>query len=222
MTGHSQALNNDIARETPAHDSRFAIVTEGRGRVFRLTSRWLLSGEVDEAIRIFHDMETMVDWWAAAFMRMEVVEPGGPESLGKVVRLHTKGLLPHTFQFLARVRAVDLKDAVAIEVRGDFRGSALVVAHKVGDLLELTFDWRIEVEHEWISKLAPFFRPIFAWNHRWVMRHGRDGFQREIYRRRGVPTPELPSVRTGPTFPHSFRFVRELYGWRRCPASWTD
>jgi hypothetical protein len=202
--------------------STYGVLAEGRGRVFRLTSVWRLDGEVSEAIAIFHDMATIVDWWPAAFMRIEIVDPGGPASLGKVVRLHTKGLLPHTFQFLARMGDVDRPDTVEIAVRGDFHGLALIAARKVDDRFELRFDWQIRLRHPLMSRIAPFVRPVLAWNHGWVMRHGRSGLQREIYRRRGMPALSLAPIRTSPTFPHNLRFVRSLYGWRRCPTAWID
>jgi hypothetical protein len=205
-----------------AKHSTFGVLVEGRGRTFRLTSLWRLSGAASEVNAIFNDMETIVDWWPAAFMRIDVVDPGGMGSIGKTVRLHTKGLLPHTFQFLARMCPGDQPDTIKIEVQGDFYGHALIAVREREDGLELSFDWKIRVHHPWVGNLAPFLRPVLAWNHGWVMRHGCAGLQREIYRRRGLPENGLGRVRLSPTFPHNFKFVRNLYGWRRCPVAWID
>lgn len=200
----------------------YGVSTEGGGRVFRLHSLWELDSEIDEALAIFHDMDAMVDWWSAAFMRMEVMEPGGADSIGKTVRLHTKGWLPHSFQFMARIKAGETATTVGIDVAGDFHGEALMAMEKVGGRLMLAFDWHIHVDHPWVRFVAALVRPVLAWNHRWVMRIGQAGLQREIYRRRGdlAAMTRVPEPRRIPTFPHNIPIVMARYGWHRNVQAW--
>ena len=37
------------------------------------------------------------------------------------------------------------------------------------------YEWNVHTTRPWMNLLAPIARPIFAWNHDWVMRNGGTG-----------------------------------------------
>jgi hypothetical protein len=54
------------------------------------------------------------------------------------------------------------------------------------------YDWDINFDKPYLSKLSWLLRPIFSFNHRWAMAKGLESLQLELKRRRGelnVPKP---------------------------------
>ena len=39
----------------------------------------------------------------------------------------------------------------------------------------MIYEWRVHTTKPWMNLLAPVAKPIFAWNHDWVMRNGGTG-----------------------------------------------
>jgi hypothetical protein len=40
------------------------------------------------------------------------------------------------------------------------------------------YDWDVHTTRPWMNLLAPLARPVFAWNHDWVMKRGGKGLAR--------------------------------------------
>lgn len=197
--------------EMPAGGRHGAAQTDSS---FSLLSVWLVEADAPMLEDIFADPEDLPRWWASTFLRADALEPGDENAVGKTVRLHAKGLLPHTFRFLVRVREIERYHRIVLSVRGDFEGVAVatVGAGREPGELELKFLWQIRVNHPLISRLVPLARPVFAWNHRWSMAEGEHALRREILRRRGSAAD--PGTPNRPAVSHGMRFVRDLYRWR--------
>ena len=39
----------------------------------------------------------------------------------------------------------------------------------------VVYEWNVSTTKPWMNLLAPIARPLFAWNHDWVMRNGGEG-----------------------------------------------
>jgi hypothetical protein len=37
------------------------------------------------------------------------------------------------------------------------------------------YEWNVHTARAWMNLLAPIARPVFAWNHNWVMARGGEG-----------------------------------------------
>jgi hypothetical protein len=42
----------------------------------------------------------------------------------------------------------------------------------------VVYEWNVATTRPWMNVLAPITRPVFAWNHDWVMRNGGEGLAR--------------------------------------------
>lgn len=190
------------------------------GCYFGLDSHWHLNADIGELRAIVADPLSLARWWSAVFMRAEVMEPGGDGFEGMTVRFHTKGLLPHTFQFAARiVRAGE--DELAIEIQGDFVGGAAIRTRSAPGGVHVHIAWRVLVRQPYIRPFLRIFHPIFAANHRWAMRRGHEGLEQEIIRRRRGSRDAVSAAAQTPAFPHNLFLVRRAFRWTRSPMRWS-
>ncbi len=42
----------------------------------------------------------------------------------------------------------------------------------------VVYEWNVHTTKAWMNLLSPIARPVFEWNHDWVMRNGAQGLAR--------------------------------------------
>jgi hypothetical protein len=58
---------------------------------YHFVTHWQIEGTVEEVSSILEDTTSLVRWWPSVYLETQVLDPGGPAAIGKVVRLKTKG-----------------------------------------------------------------------------------------------------------------------------------
>jgi hypothetical protein len=154
---------------------------------FNIVSHWRVRGGrvrggVDQVYDLISKPEDFVRWWPAVYLRVQDVEPGDDDGVGRVVDLHTKGLLPYTLDWRAKVLEVDKPHHLVVEARGDLEGRGEWQLRQDGDWVQVDYDWTVIANKPWMKLLAPLLRPVFAANHRWAMKQGQLGLVRELTR----------------------------------------
>ena len=153
---------------------------------FRLHTGWLVAARIEEVAAILSEPERLPDWWPAVYLSVEVVDPGGPDGLGRTVALHTRGWLPYTLRWRGRLVEDRRPHGWTIEATGDLAGRGVWSLVQQGDLAAVDYDWRIDVEKPLLRPLTPVLAPLYAANHRWAMARGREGLERALARRRAA------------------------------------
>lgn len=180
---------------------------------YHFITRWELPARVDEIEAILGDAPDLPRWWPSVYLDVAEVEPGGPDGVGRVVALYTKGFLPYTLHWTFRVTEVTPGRGFALEAWGDFVGRGIWTFEPVGDRTRVAYDWKIAAEKGLLRRLSRVMKPLFSANHRWAMARGEESLRIEIARRRAgadeAVLSALPSP-PGPTFPHQLRVVRRL------------
>lgn len=182
---------------------------------FNIDSTWHLIGKIDEIQSVLEDPLSLTEWWSPVFMKGELLSQTGGDLENLTARFYTKGLLPHTFQFTARIIAHDKNSGIEIHTWGDFDGIGTISALEHGEETYVSVNWTVLVRQPYLRPLLQIFKPIFVANHRWAMRRGHEGLQAEIYRRRDASAAEISVPRIKPTFPHNLKFMGLNFKWCR-------
>ncbi len=185
---------------------------------FDIESEWMLDAREDEILDILDDPMSLTRWWSPVFMRGELISAGDRNKVGLTARFYTKGLLPHTFQFTARIDRLDERREMRIFTWGDFDGRGDIRLCGAGERTLVRIRWRTSVYQPYIRSLIRLFKPVFTANHRWAMRRGREGLQAEIRRRRRAG--KMAQQAAKPTFPHNLGLVQKRFNWTRESMSW--
>jgi hypothetical protein len=153
---------------------------------FTLSSHWLVVATIEEVAAILSEPERLPDWWPEVYLSVEIVDPGGPDGVGRVVAFHTRGWLPYTLRWRGTVVTADRPRTWTIEATGDLDGRGVWRLEQRGELAVVDYDWRVRVEKPGLKPFAPVLRPVYAANHRWAMARGLEGLTRELARRRAA------------------------------------
>ncbi|WP_404405650.1 SRPBCC family protein [Pelagibacterium halotolerans] len=186
---------------------------------FTILTQWHLDATPDELSAIALTPELLHVWCPRVFLTSEMVERGAADGLGMVVRLHSKGLLPHSFFFVAEVVDVIPERYMRLQVTGDFDGFGdLYVEPDPDGGCRARLVWTVNIGHPYVRYFMRILHPVFVWNHKWAVRWARKLMQAEVHRRR-VGTHQF--TRKGATFPHNLPFVRAWQVRRSARRGWS-
>ncbi len=181
---------------------------------YHFITTWRIPATPEEISEVLGDAEGLARWWPSVYLGVQVVEPGRPDGVGRVVDLYTKGWLPYSLRWQFRVSESNAPLGFRIEAQGDFVGRgiwSLEVERRDdqpgGPLTRVVYDWQIVAEKGVLRTLSPIMKPIFGANHRWAMARGEESLALEIRRRHaaGAAARDAVPQPPGPTFPHNLR-----------------
>lgn len=153
---------------------------------YHFVSRWRVTGRIEDVSDILSDPLQLPRWWPSVYLSVSEVEPAGPDGLGRVVELHTKGRLPYTLRWRFRVTESHAPTGFSLEAWGDFEGTGVWTLVQDNDIADITYDWKIRAEKPLLRYLSFLLKPLFAANHRWAMARGEESLRAELKRRKST------------------------------------
>lgn len=128
---------------------------------------------------------------------MQELEPGGPDGVGKVIRLYTKGWLPYTLRWSFRVTESRRPHGFSLEAWGDFAGRGIWTFEQDGPFVDITYDWKVRADKPLLRRFSTLLKPVFSANHHWAMARGEESLRLELARQRAA-TPEARALVPAP------------------------
>lgn len=182
---------------------------------YRLVTTWRLQAPPQAVWEALRDAEAYPQWWPG-FERVEVLEDGDPDGVGRRARVTMRGRLPYRLRFDIVGREVREPDRIVVEATGQLVGSGRWEMEHDGEVTTTTYAWDVATTSRWMKVLEPFARPAFIVNHHVAMRGGAEGLARHLGGRL-LSEESLPRVRVRDWAPTA-GLVAGLVGlgaWRR-------
>ena len=144
---------------------------------YEYVDRWTVDAPVDEVYDLVGNTLGYPEWWGKVFLAVEG-DPGPPRP-GRHARIVSRGFLPYTLRWEATAPR-----SFAFTRRGDFVGTGSWRFEQAVEGTVAVFDFRPTVEKAGVKQLSFLLKPLFRWNHRWAMKRGQEGINRELSRRK--------------------------------------
>jgi Polyketide cyclase / dehydrase and lipid transport len=177
---------------------------------YHFVTEWRVTGTVDEVKEVLGDALALPNWWPSVYLSVRQRDEGGPDGVGRVVNVHTKGWLPYTLHWTLRVTEPITTSGFALTATGDLEGAGRWTFEQQGHEVLITYDWRVMATKPLLRRLSWLLRPAFSANHHWAMKRGEESLQLEIRRRRAVAAGSPEPIGSPP--PPTFRWVRRKRG----------
>ena len=159
---------------------------------YRFLTTWCLGAPIDPVWEAIHDSGRWPEWWRGV-ERVVELEPAGEEGIGQVARYTWKSRLPYELTFVVRSTRSERPHLLEGEASGELAGIGRWRLFEGDGATAVLYEWDVHTTRPWMNLLAPLARPIFAWNHDWVMRNGGEGLARLL----GAPLLSAGSGRVG-------------------------
>jgi hypothetical protein len=155
---------------------------------------WRVAGTLGEVQAVLGDGAALARWWPAVYLDVRTLQEGGPDGLGSVLDLHTKGWLPYTLRWTLRITEPITDEGFALTATGDLTGTGRWTFEQDGPEVVITYDWQVSADKPLLRRLTWLLRPVFAANHRWAMARGEESLRLELRRRRTVTDAQRDRV----------------------------
>jgi uncharacterized protein YndB with AHSA1/START domain len=144
---------------------------------YRFLTTWLLDCDRERVWEAIYDQEAWPSWWRGVEDVVEL-EPGDGDGLGSHSRLTWRSRLPYDLVFEARTTKVERPHLLEAEASGELAGEGRWRLYESDGTTAVLYEWNVHTTKPWMNLLAPLARPVFAWNHDWVMSRGGEGLAR--------------------------------------------
>jgi uncharacterized protein YndB with AHSA1/START domain len=144
---------------------------------YEFLTTWLLESPREPVWEAIYDQASWPQWWRGVEEADEV--RGGQENgVGTVSRLVWKSLLPYRVEFEVTTTRVEHLQLLEADAVGELSGVGRWRFYEQDGITAVLYEWNVATSKAWMNLLAPVARPVFEWNHDWVMARGGEGIAR--------------------------------------------
>jgi uncharacterized protein YndB with AHSA1/START domain len=141
---------------------------------YEFLTTWLLRAPRAVVWDAIEDVEAWPRWWRGVESVREL-DGGDGDRVGSRYRVRWRSAVPYAVEFDFEVERVELPLLMSGRATGDLEGAGTWRLYEQGGVTAVTYDWRVGTSKPWMNLVAPIARPVFAWNHDWVMARGGEG-----------------------------------------------
>ncbi len=141
---------------------------------YRFLTSWLLASPREPVWDAIYDQASWPDWWRGVEEASEV-GPGEESGVGTVARMVWKSLLPYRVEFEVTTTRVERPHLLEADAVGELTGVGRWRLYEEDGVTAVLYEWNVSTTRAWMNLLAPVARPVFGWNHDWVMARGGEG-----------------------------------------------
>ncbi len=146
---------------------------------YRFLTTWLIEAERERIWDVIYESETWPQWWPGVIHTERLAE-GDEEGVGQIGRYTWRSRLPYELVFEMRTTRVERPHLLEGEASGELAGTGRWRLFEQDGATAVLYEWDVETTRPWMNLLAPLARPVFAWNHDYVMRNGGRGLARRL------------------------------------------
>jgi carbon monoxide dehydrogenase subunit G len=143
---------------------------------YSFLTTWCVDAPLDRVWEVLSDPERYPEWWKGV-RKATVLEPGeaGAVGVGTLYRLTWRSKLPYTLEFDSRVTRCEPPHLLEGRATGELEGVGVWRLYEGAAGTAAIYSWDVSTTRAWMNAVGPLARPVFAWNHDYVMRQGARG-----------------------------------------------
>jgi len=141
---------------------------------YEFLTTWLLRAPRVDVWDAIQDTAAWPQWWRGV-ETVEELDGGDGDRIGSRYRVRWRSFVPYSVQFEFEVERVELPTLMSGRATGDLEGGGTWRLYEQDGVTAVTYDWRVATTKPWMNVVAPVARPVFEWNHDWVMARGGEG-----------------------------------------------
>jgi uncharacterized protein YndB with AHSA1/START domain len=141
---------------------------------YSFLTTWLLESPREPVYDAIYDQAAWPRWWRGVEEASEV-SPGDGNGVGTVANMVWRSLLPYRVEFRITTTRVERPRLLEADAVGELTGVGRWRLFEQGGVTAVLYEWDVKTTKAWMNLLAPVARPVFEWNHDWVMARGGEG-----------------------------------------------
>jgi hypothetical protein len=144
---------------------------------YNFLTTWLLDADRERVWEAIWESERWPQWWRGVEEAVKLAE-GDAAGVGQLGRYVWRSRLPYPVRFEIRTTRVERFHLLEGEATGELEGTGRWRLFDEEGVTAVLYEWNVHTTKAWMNLVAPLARPVFKWNHDWVMRNGGAGMAR--------------------------------------------
>ena len=128
---------------------------------------WDVAAPAKAVYDVVVDARSYPEWWRPVYLSVEGERGANLH--------HFKGRLPYTLKMQAELVREDRPRQFEVRVDGDLRGKGIWTFTPRDGGTHVRWDWIVLADRPLLRYLTPVLKPLFRWNHNWVVARAREG-----------------------------------------------
>jgi uncharacterized protein YndB with AHSA1/START domain len=145
---------------------------------YSFLTTWLLDSPREPVFEAIYDQASWPQWWRGVEEAEELRSGNGDDGVGTVARMVWKSLLPYRVGFEVTMTRVERPHLMEGDAVGELTGTGRWRLFERDGVTAVLYEWNVATTKAWMNLVAPVGRPVFKWNHDWVMARGGEGIAR--------------------------------------------
>jgi uncharacterized protein YndB with AHSA1/START domain len=144
---------------------------------YEFLTTWCLEAPREPVWEAIWDAERWPQWWRGV-VAARTVAKGDDDGVGQIARYTWRSRLPYDLEFEMTTTRVAKPHLLEGRADGELAGIGrwrLFEQDGSKPVTAVVYEWNVSTTKPWMNRLAPIARPLFEWNHDWVMRNGGAG-----------------------------------------------
>ena len=141
---------------------------------YEFLTTWVIEAPRQAAWDAIYEAERWPEWWRGVKATTEL-EPGGDDGIGRVGRYVWRSKLPYDLEFDMRTTKIEEPQLLEGEASGELAGMGRWRLFEDDGVTAVVYEWHVRTTKPWMNLFSPIAKPVFAWNHDYVMRNGGEG-----------------------------------------------
>ncbi len=150
---------------------------------YRFLTTWLIEAGRERVWDAIYDSERWPEWWRGV-EEAKRIAAGDERGIGQLGSYVWRSRLPYPVRFEITTTRVEPPHLLEGDAAGELEGTGRwrLFEQRSGEtpVTAVLYEWNVATTKAWMNLLAPIARPVFRWNHDWVMRNGGTGLAREL------------------------------------------
>lgn len=142
---------------------------------YEFITRWKVKGSVPQVFEVLKAGDRYSEWWKPAYVSTV-------KRSEKSVECIVKARLPYRLRFTTELVGEESPHEIYLKSYGELAGTGHWSLRAEGECTRVRFDWKVRAEKPWMRWLSLILKPLFRWNHDWVMKQGEPCLQAELDR----------------------------------------
>jgi uncharacterized protein YndB with AHSA1/START domain len=142
---------------------------------YSFLTTWLLDSPREPVFEAIYDQARWPRWWRGVEEAEELRPGNGDDGVGTVARMVWKSLLPYRVEFEVTTTRVERPHLMEGDAVGELTGTGRWRLFEREGVTAVLYEWNVATTRAWMNLVAPMARPVFEWNHDWVMARGGEG-----------------------------------------------
>lgn len=144
---------------------------------YHFTTTWKVDALLEKVWNIIKRPEDWTQWWKGV-LKAEIISPGDINGIGKKHAFIWQNFTPNKLHFTSEVIFIDELKCIEAKVEGELEGTGTWHFSNQGKETIISFEWKVATTKMWMNIFAPVLKPVFIWNHNWLMKQGEKGIKK--------------------------------------------